>query len=158
MPIAARCVFECEGEYRSSLEIPFRIAPATIATRSRGLRSAVHADVFIRTMSGEAPGSSWRVFLWPFNKAVNRPLQRNGPSVGGTLRPSCRCHAPGGPARFSEPASPQTVPALSRCVWTSPALKVERFERLGIMEPGRSAQGQGPGHAPQRSHYAEAFS
>ena len=87
MPIAARCVFECEGEYRSSLEIPFRIAPATIATRSRGLRSAVHADVFIRTMSGEAPGSSWRVFLWPFKKAVNRPLQRNGPSERGTLRP-----------------------------------------------------------------------
>src|SRR6266850_5615017 len=83
MPIAARCVFECEGEYRSSLEIPFRIAPATIATRSRGLRSAVHADVSIRTMSGEAPGSSWRVLLWPFNKAVNRPLQRNGPSERG---------------------------------------------------------------------------
>src|SRR5712664_1738253 len=32
---------------------PFRIAPTSTATRSRGLRSVVHADVLIRTKRGE---------------------------------------------------------------------------------------------------------
>ncbi len=74
-PIAARCVFECEEEYRSSLEIPFRIVPhvTSIATRSRGLRSVVHADVLIRT--GEV---GRRLARGAGDEARNRIMNING--------------------------------------------------------------------------------
>jgi hypothetical protein len=49
-PIAARSVFECEEELRSSLELPFRIAPTFTATRCRGFGSVDSADGLIRTM------------------------------------------------------------------------------------------------------------
>jgi len=35
---------------------------------------------FIRTMRGEAPGSSWRVFLWPVNNAIDRPFKETAPA------------------------------------------------------------------------------
>jgi hypothetical protein len=52
-PIVARTVFEGEEEECPWLKLPFRIAPIITATRSRGLRSLVHADVLIRAMRGE---------------------------------------------------------------------------------------------------------
>jgi hypothetical protein len=63
------------------------------------------------------PGTGLRITLgafclwntWNLEMFCSR-FERNGPSVRGTLRPSCRCHVSGGPARFSEPANPANRP------------------------------------------------